>query len=149
MTGCIVVVTFALIATPDDALAQADPQLALWSAIKRQLTAEDGEEYFKSYVKNSAIPPLRGTLVSALINEGVSKLILAMDSITPEVTLILHNGDVKVKSKPKAGTLIEFKGVAIDFTKDPFMLTFDVSIDGIKGLALQTEPDSKKIPPKK
>jgi hypothetical protein len=109
------------------------------------------EEYFKSSLKATAVPPLKGALISALINQGVSRLVLGLtDSATPEVTLMFHNGDVKVKGEPKPGTQIEFAGVAIDFTRDPFMLTFDVPIGGIKGLEMEaTRRNSKKSPPKK
>jgi hypothetical protein len=65
--------------------------------------------------------------------------------LTPEVTLILHNGDVKFKSEPKPGAQIEFEGVAIDFTTELFKLTFDVAIGQIKGLEFETaKPGPKK-----
>ncbi len=105
----------------------------LWLSLKTQLAGPDGEEYFNSNIKNTAVPALKGTLISGIFNEGVSKLVLALtDSTTPEVTLILHNGTVKVSGEPNAQ--IEFQGVAVEFNKNLFMLTFDVSMDEIKGL---------------
>jgi hypothetical protein len=94
-------------------------------------------------MKDSVIPAgangvsmLKGTLTSAVFNKGVSRLILALsDSTTAEVTLVLHNGNVKVKAE--SGTQIEFEGVAVDFTKDPFMLSFDVELSGVRGLRLE------------
>ena len=66
----------------------------------------------------------------------MSKLVLGLtDPENPEVTLILHNGDAKVTGEK--GAQIEFEGVAIDFTASPFMLTFDVSINNIKGLKIE------------
>jgi hypothetical protein len=123
--------------------AQLDRQLRLWLAIKRQLTGPNGDEYFQSAMKDSLIPAgangvsmLKGTLTSALLNKGVSRLMLALsDSTTAEVTLVLHNGDVNVKAE--LGTVIEFEGVAVDFTKDPFMLSFDVQLSGVRGLKLE------------
>ena len=79
---------------------------------------------------------LKRTLTSALFNQGVSRLVLGLsDATTAEVTLVLHNGDVDITSE--LGAQVEFQGVAIDFTKDPFMLTFDVQLSETKGLKLQ------------
>ena len=118
------------------ASAQTDEQMrTLWSNLKKQLSSANGEEYF-NYVKNSALPTLKRTLISGTFRGGVSKLILALtDSKTPEVTLILHNGDMKVTAEPNSQ--IEFQGMAVEFTKNPFMLTFDVSMEGIR--VLKTE----------
>jgi len=56
------------------------------------------------------------------------------DAVMPEVTLIVHQGDVKVKTQPYVGQAIEFSGEAVEFTKSPFMLTFDVAIRNLTGL---------------
>ena len=116
------------------ASAQTDEEMRnLWSSLKKQLSGPNGEGYFNSNLKNTAVPSLKGTLISGIFNEGVSKLVVGLtDSKNPEVTLILHNGTVKVSGEPNAQ--IEFQGVAVDFIKNPFMLTFDVSMDEIKGL---------------
>ena len=134
--------TLAIALSSAPALTQPEynPQRALWTGIKSKLAAADGEEYFNSNLKGTAVPPLTGTLISALMNEGVSRLILGLtEAATPEVTLILHNGKRKAKAKPKPGTPIEFQGVAIDFTRSPFMLTFDVEAEGIQGLEWETK----------
>ena len=140
--GIIAVVTVAFLAMECDS-EQPDRQLQLWLTIKRQLTRPDGERYFQSSMKDSVIPAgangvsmLKGTLTSALFNKGVSRLMLGLsDSTTAEVTLVLHNGDVSITSE--LGAQVEFQGVAVEFTKDPFMLTFDVQLSGTKGLKLQ------------
>jgi hypothetical protein len=113
--------------------AQSDPARALWRAVKRALEAPDGEAYFELNVKGAQLLPLKGTLISALINDGVSKLTLGMtDPNTADVTLVVHTGERKIKSKPTPGASIEFEGIAIEFTKTPFMLTFDLNtIDGL------------------
>jgi hypothetical protein len=117
------------------ATAQPDPQTALWMGIREQLSGQKGEEYFNKYVKDAMLPPLKGVLVSALINEGVSRVVLKMgESSEPEVTLVIHNGSAKLKSKPTAGTNIEFEGVAVTFSMRPFMLTFDVGIGKLRGM---------------
>jgi hypothetical protein len=114
--------------------AQADPEQALWSALKRALTSDNGDLYFETHVRNCELPRLKGVVTTAVMNEGVSKIALAMsDTDIPEVTLIVHQGNVKLR-KPKPGSEIEFSGEAVDFTKGPFMLTFDVPIANVKEL---------------
>ena len=137
---CIVATAFAaaILWLPGFAQTQEGPQRALWMAIRRQLLAPGGEEYFNSNLKGSALPALQGVLISGLFNDGVSKIVLGLtDPKIPDVTLILHNGDKRVKGDPKPGTKIEFYGIGTGFTKDPFMLTFEVSIAGIKGLEFE------------
>src|SRR5260221_7698576 len=123
-----------------------DPQRALWMALKRQLTGPDALEYFESSMHQCVLPRLKGALISALINPGVSKLTVALaDSSTAEVTLVVHNGNVKWKSDPQPGVQIEFEGVASDFTAGPFMLTFDVPIGQIKRVPKKTPPKKEMI----
>ncbi len=132
------------------AQTQEGPQRALWMAIRKQLIAPGGDEYFNSNLKGSMLPALKGELISGLFNDGVSKIVLGLtDPKIPEVTLILHNGLTRVKGEPKPGTEIEFHGVGMDFTKHPFMLTFDVAITGIKGLEFEKTNSSSKTPPQK
>ena len=120
------------------ATAQPDPQTALWRALKKQLSGSKGEQYFEANVKGTALPPLKGTLMSALINEGVSRAVLKMPgSEEPDVTLVVHNGSAKLKDKPTPGINIEFAGVAGMFSTDPFMLTFDVDIGNLRGLVFE------------
>ena len=41
------------------------PELALWTNIKSALSASDGERYFASELKDSAVPTLEGVVVEA------------------------------------------------------------------------------------
>jgi hypothetical protein len=113
-----------------------DPAKALWTALKKKLSSEEGEEYFETHVFHTILPALKGVVASAIVNPGVSKIVLAMsDTSTPEVTLIVHEGTRKVKSQPYAGAAIEFaSGEAVEFSRNPFMLTFDVVIQKVRGL---------------
>jgi hypothetical protein len=52
----------------------------------------------------------------------------------PDVTLVIHNGAAKLRTKPPEGSSIEFAGVAAVFSTGPFMLTFDVDIENLRGL---------------
>jgi tetratricopeptide (TPR) repeat protein len=132
------------IAASNQAKAAADnPQLALWKNIKDQLTAANGEQYFNDQLKGTAPPKLRGKLVSTKPAIRPKELILDLEGgDTPEVTLKL---ETPLPGKADKGTEIQFQGVPSAFTKDPFMLTFDVdSKDKIEGWPKQAPPPAKK-----
>jgi tetratricopeptide (TPR) repeat protein len=129
--------------------AADNPQLALWKNIKDQLTAANGEQYFNDQLKGTAPPKLRGKLVSTKPAIRPKELILDLDGgNTPEVTLKL---ETPLPGKAAPGTEIQFEGIPSAFTKDPFMLTFDVaSKDKIGGWPAQAAPPAKKrVPPRK
>lgn len=109
----------------------ADAVHELWSVIKSQLTGPNGQEYFQDKIKDSALPRLVGTLISATPPEQPGVLVLAVSNAnSPEVTLRLkdENGkEASLKGPLMRGSQIQFEGVAVEFTQDPFMLTFEVS----------------------
>jgi hypothetical protein len=111
----------------------------LWSVIKRSLVAADGEDYFKENLKGSIVPGgagglnlFTGTLLSAEPAAQPSVLVLAIsDSANPEVTLRFKDAewkDTHLSGPLMHGCIIQFEGVPASFTKEPFMLTFDVSL---------------------
>ena len=105
-------------------LAADNPQLALWKNIKDQLTAANGEQYFTDQLKGTAPPKMKGKLISAKPAVNPKELVLNLDGTnTPEVTLKLETG---IPGKAPEGTELQFQGVPSAFTKEPFMLTFDV-----------------------
>jgi hypothetical protein len=112
-----------------------DKYKALWLSIKSQLTAPEGEKYFDESVMDTLLPPLRGHLVSSVLRDGESKLVLGLsDPDTPEVTLIVRHRRTEVKQPPTEGSIIEFSGVGSEFSKEPFMLTLLVRPSDIVGL---------------
>jgi tetratricopeptide (TPR) repeat protein len=131
-------------------MAADNPQLALWKNIKDQLTAADGETYFNEKLKGTAPPKLRGKLVSTKPAIRPKELVLDLEGgNTPEVTLKL---ETPLPGKAEPGTEIQFEGIPSAFTKEPFMLTFDVdSKDKIQGWPAQAAPPAKKrvVPRKK
>jgi tetratricopeptide (TPR) repeat protein len=134
------------IAASNQAKFAADnPQLALWKVIKDSLTAADGEQYFNDKLKGTAPPKLRGKLVSTKPAIRPKELVLDLDGgDTGEVTLKL---ETPLPGKADKGTDIQFQGVPSAFTKEPFMLTFDVdSKDKIEGWPKQAPPPAKKRP---
>jgi tetratricopeptide (TPR) repeat protein len=119
--------------------AAANPQLALWKTIRESLTAADGETYFQNSVKSAQLPggangvtKFRGKLISMKPAVNPKELVLAIGSAgTPDVTLRF---ETPLRGKADAGTEIGFEGIASAFTRDPFMVTFDVeSKDKIEG----------------
>jgi len=117
---------------------QSNPELALWMKIKGQLADTNGQQYFESQLKDTAVPQLRGTLVEAKPACRPKELLVAVplpDAQQPlhaEITLKL---DEPLTGKPDLNTEFRWQGVPSAFTPDPFMLTMDVEkakIDGLK-----------------
>lgn len=110
-----------------------NPQLALWMSIRRQLTDANGDQYFESAMKGSALPKLKGILVDAKPPCRSKELVVALSDAThPEVTLKL---DMPLTMKPELGAEIQFdKGAPNEFNKDPFNLTMDAEKENIEGL---------------
>lgn len=110
-----------------------------WAIIKAALTAADGQDYFENSFKGAMVPGgadgldlLTGTLVSAEPVAQPAVLIVAIsDAETPEVTLRLKDADWKdthLNGRVMPGSVIQFEGVPVSFTKGPFMVTFGVSV---------------------
>ena len=124
-------------AEKEEALKKSNPQLALWKSIKDSLTAADGEKYFES-VKGAALPggangvtKFRGWLIKADPQVKSRVLLISMEGKDQpaDVTLKLVGEDgkaVPLTGKPEVGVEVEFEGIGDSFTKDPFMVTFDV-----------------------
>ena len=133
----------------DEEFKKGNPQLALWMSIKDQLTSQ-GAGYFDGQLKGSGVPKLKGTVLSVKPATNSKEIVLAMsDTTTAEVTLVLEEALV---GKPETGNAIEFEGVPSAFTKEPFMLTFDVENTKISGLKVEApakRPPAKKAAPSK
>jgi tetratricopeptide (TPR) repeat protein len=139
-------------AEKEELAAKADPQAALWKSIKDQLTADAGQQYFDTSVKGAGLPggangvkKFKGKLISQKPALNPKELVVGISKPdTPEVTLKLETA---LRGKAAPGTEIQFEGVPSAFTKDPFMLTFDVdSKDKIEGWPAQAPPAGKKRP---
>src|SRR5437867_6302845 len=125
----------------EEKFAKENPQLAIWKRIKDALLAENGNQYWEA-LKGTAAPKMKGKLISLKPALKPKELVLSMDEDKPQVTLKLEN---PLPGKAEAGTELQFEGVPSEFTKDPFMLTFDVdSKDKIEGWPAQAAPPAKK-----
>jgi hypothetical protein len=108
---------------------QSNPQLALWMRIKGALADTNGTTYFENELKDSAVPPMKGTLIEGKPACKSKELLVAIPlpdqqgNPVAEITLKL---DAALTGKPEAGTTIQWTGVPKAFTRDPFMLTMEV-----------------------
>jgi len=136
-------------AAKEEALKKADPQLALWLSLKKVLTGEGGQQYFDGNMKGSLVPggaegvqTFRGTLLAAKPAAKPKELVVAVaDSSTPEATLKL---DTPLTGAVEIGAAIEFAGVPQAFEIQPFMVTFDVERENVKGLKM-TAPSRPRL----
>jgi hypothetical protein len=144
-------------AKADEEKAKANPMLALWESIKAQLVAENGQAYFDSMVKDAALPggangvmKFNGKLVSTTPETRPKELTLAIGGDAANVTIKL---DEPLPGKMDPGGDISFSGVAKEFTKDPYMLTFEVDRDDVEGWTgkgpVPPRTGAKKAAPKK
>jgi hypothetical protein len=107
-----------------------NPSLPFWvKAIKEPLMAAEGAQAFESNVKNALIPPadqplLQGAVISCDPKLKPKTVIVGIENPTvPEVKLVF----LEPLARPaEPGTIIKFRGQAMAFTKEPFMVTFEV-----------------------
>ena len=143
----------------EEELKKTNPQLALWIAVKKALIDTGGEEYFKTSVKDAAVPPMKGKVLSMKPPTKPKEIVVAVaDATTPEITIIIADGGT-LPGSAEPGTEIEFEAVAKAFTKEPFMMTVEVESNKIKGWPTpipaatgapkKAAPAAKKALPKK
>ena len=115
----------------EEKLKKENPALALWIGIKEQLTAPDGAQYFSGSMRNTNVSGLRGYLISMSPAQRPTTLVLGLsDRRTREVTLRL---DTPFRYPAPHGTALRFEGVPQSFSKEPFMVTFDVLRENVRG----------------
>jgi hypothetical protein len=131
-------------AAAEEDFVKAHPDLGLWqTAIKEPLLKEGGEAYFETNMKGFLLPAgangvqkFRGKIVSMTPETKPKQIVLALElPNVPDVTLDLSE---PLPGKMEAGEELRFEGVAKSYTRQPFMLEFDVDpkqIDGWTGIA--------------
>jgi hypothetical protein len=116
-----------------------NPKLALCMKIKEALSGSDGEHYFQSELKGSAVTELQGVLVEASPACRPTELGVAIrlpndtQNAHEEVALKLEK---PLTGKPELGAELHWTGVATAFSKDPFLLTMDIEPSNVKNLTL-------------
>lgn len=110
--------------------------LSIWRAIKRQLLAPDGLEYWQQSIKNCLIPGgadgvkrFTGFVIKSTPTEHPTTLDLGIiDETVSEVELRFvdrnRRGAYASRSFP-VGTKVHFQGVSIDYVSAPFRVTFE------------------------
>jgi len=129
-------------AAEEQDFVKAHPDLALWqSAIKDPLLKDGGEAYFAMNVMGALLPggangvqKFKGKIVSITPETKPKQIVLALEQPNvPDVTLELSQA---LPGKMEAGEELQFEGVAKSYTRQPFMVVFDVEpkqIDGWTG----------------
>ncbi len=126
-----------LLAEQEAEFESKNPEVAMWMRIKAALVAANGEDYFDSGLKDSALPKLPGVVVSAKPACRPTQLSLAVR--TPEnATLQQHEVVLKLEKplagKPELGTEVKWAGVAKSFVKEPFLLIVETDASKLEGL---------------
>jgi|KBSMisStandDraft_5_1062788.scaffolds.fasta_scaffold623742_2 hypothetical protein len=100
--------------------------------IKGPLSKPNADEYFVRTLKDAELtgglaPYLEGTVLSVTNSKAPIRLLLSMEGTdTPDVMLVIEES-AEIKAEPKVGIVVRFNGVvASKFTKEPFMLTFEM-----------------------
>jgi hypothetical protein len=128
------------IAKADDekrkAAAAANPMLAFWNDIKENLTG-DGSAMYWDAMKDTGLPggtngvtKFKGKLVSAMPETKPKVLTIAIGGDAADATIKL---DEPLPGKMEPGGEISFSGAAKEFSKDPYMVTFEVAPDDVEG----------------
>ncbi len=136
-TGFEIKTAAEIAAEKEEEFSRSNPQLALWMKIKAALGDSGGEQYFESQLKNSGVPPLKGTLVEAKPACRPKELLVAVplpDSGPPQQAEILLKLDKPLTGKPETGTEFQWQGVPSAFSASPFLLTMDTDAATLQGL---------------
>jgi len=125
-----------------------DPMLNQWYGIQQSLAGDGAQAKFDSDVKDAGLPGgdvpfFKGKVISAEPADKQTKIVVAVwDPAVADATLLF---DDPLLTPVNVGDVIEFKGVADSFTKEPFMLTFK----SVEGPALKTGQPPKPKPVRK
>jgi hypothetical protein len=117
-----------LLAQAQEPDPRVDPRSALWAGIKKQLTGPDGEQYFESNLKGTALPSMRGTVVRVSAPNAV--LLNLSGGTTPEVMLLLNAGQ---KLPQEADDIFFGQAEPVAFTREPFLLTMQAAEEAAPG----------------
>ena len=128
-------------AREDEKLKAEDPQKYLWIQVKKELIGANGTAYFEQ-IKDSALPKLKGTIVSVAPAKRPKEITVAITSAdTPEIKLVV---DAAYPNEAPAGTVIEFEAaVPKTFSSDPFLVTAEIEKGQITGYPAPAAPAKK------
>ena len=116
-----------------------NPMIGLWAKILREpLTKDGGEAYFDMNVKDALLPggangvmKFKGKIVSITPATRPKEIELAIEHAgVADAKLVF---EMPLAGKMEVGEELSFEGKATMFTKEPFMITFDVEKDQLEG----------------
>jgi hypothetical protein len=117
----------------EEELSLTNPELAAWLAIRRQLIAPDGQQYFAANLEAKTTPWLKGTVTRAGGTRTARELQISMtDGAPAEVTLKLTS-PVQISTAP--GSKLTFRGVPESFTPEPFDLVLTAATGDVRATA--------------
>ena len=112
-------------------LSLTNPELAAWLAIRRQLEALNGDNYFTANLESKPLPRLKGTVVRCTPAHSPREIVLSMtDSRGQDIILKLSSSLTRYVGP---GSKIAFQGTAQSFSKEPFSLVVLADPAGIEG----------------
>ena len=117
--------------------------------IKAALAGANGEQYFISDLKDSAVPKLLGVLVEAKPACRPTELLVAVsmpDSAQPLQPEIVLKLEKPLSGKPDLNSEFRWEGVPVAFTAKPFLLTMTTDADKIDGLKTSPCAPAKRKP---
>lgn len=134
-------------------LMTTNPMLALWVRMKGALSGAGGAEYF-AQIKGSGVPggvevgttkveKFKGKVVSSNPPAKPKEVVVGISA--PDMSEVTLRFEKPLTAPVPAGTELEFSGVPVEFTPDPFMLTFDTDPADVAGLP-KAAPPAKKAP---
>jgi hypothetical protein len=133
-----------------------NPMIGFWTEIKEGLTGDGSAQYWEA-MKDAALPAghngvnkFRGKIISMTPETAPKELTLSVNAgEMADVKIVL---DEPLRGKMDLGSEIGFAGAAKEFSKEPFMVTFEAGPDDIegwtgKGPAPAAKPGVKKATP--
>jgi tetratricopeptide (TPR) repeat protein len=119
------------------AAARENPMLAFWSEIKEGLTGDGSAQYWEA-MKDAGLPgghngvnKFKGKIVSMTPETSPKEIMLSIaGGDTPDVKIVL---DEPLPGTMETGMELGFSGIAKDFSKEPFLVTFEAGPDDIEG----------------
>jgi hypothetical protein len=129
-----------------------NPMMTLWvKTLKENLVKPDGDSFFDMNVKDASLPggvngvsKFKGKIVSMSPATRPKEIQLAVEKAgVADAKLTM---EMPLAGKMEPGEELEFQGTAKSYTKDPFMITFEVDKDGISGWTGKNAPAAKKAP---
>ena len=129
-------------------LKKTNPQLALWITVKKELVGPGGDAYFNENVKDTALPKLKGKVISHTPALRPTKVVVALENAKDgEMTLVFTPA---LPGKADPGTEIEFEGGSPKaFIQSPFMLTVNVEPGSVTGWPVAVPPARPVAPVKR